>query len=265
MKIINVILFLCITATAVAVTFEELDKPPEGAHKGQMLLGVSATVGVPYGKIISAEHNYIRNSTYTFADSLITKKIMLRHLFFSYGLSFEYMPVDHLGLKVKARRSTIVQTTMFGPQYQNWSRLIYGDYTFLFGSSVHVTTRKQWDISFTPFAGYSIGQYTAASIARQLVYRYQIISLQKIVYGYGGKRKKKADSPIVGGEISILIYFSGGFFLSMGTEWTMNILEFGNKYYLMNPQTYEWFYGNRKSSYLHSVCFILSAGYAFLN
>ena len=106
-SILVIIVFLMAASSVHAARFEELDKPPEGAHKGQMLLGAFATIGVPYGTIINAENNYIRNSTYTFLSNLITKKIMLQHLFFSYGIFYEYMPVDYLGIKVKGRRSSV--------------------------------------------------------------------------------------------------------------------------------------------------------------
>lgn len=236
-----------------ATHFEELDKPPEGAHKGQILLGAFVSIGAPYGAAIDAEHDFIRNSTYTFANNAITKKIMVFHLAYSYGILFEYMPVDHLGIKLKARRSNIVQRTTFGVNYQNWTKLLYDDYTFLLGPSVHFTARKQWDFSLTPIAGYSLGEYIATPIAARLI------------YNYGGARKKTVYNPIVGAEFNLSIFFSGGFFMSLGSEWTMNMLEFGSKFFLVNPQTYIWFFTNKNTSYLHSVCFILSAGYAFSN
>jgi hypothetical protein len=62
-----------------ATHFEELDKPPEGAHKGQIHLGAFESIGVPYGRILDAENDFVRNSTYTFLSSLTTKKIMVRH------------------------------------------------------------------------------------------------------------------------------------------------------------------------------------------
>lgn len=260
-----VILILLCAIPAGGVRFDELDKPPEGAHRGQILLGAYATVGVPYGTIIGAEHGFVRNSTYTFSDNLVTKKIMLRHLSFSYGIMFEYMPIDHLGLKVKLRRSTIVQTTIFGSQYQNWSRMLYGDFTFAFGPSIHVTTRRQWDIAITPFGGYSVGEYSAAPIAKELVYSFRSPTVTELIFGYAGKRDKRVNSPILGTELNLTFYFSGGFFLSLGTEWSMNFMEFSGNYYLMNTQTNLWFFGNRKSTQLHSISFMLSGGYAFLN
>ena len=267
MKIFFYSAFIIILAMGVghATRFEELDKPPEGAHKGQILLGAFATVGLPYGKIIDAEHDYIRNSTYTFYSSFTTKKIMLQHLSFSYGVLFEYMMIDYLGLKLKVKRSMIVQRSIFGSQYQNWNKMMYHDYSFLLGPAIHFTSRKQWDISLTPVAGYSIGEYIAVPIANQLVYSFSPPSLIQLVWGYGGKRKKKADNVTVGAELNVSVYFTGGFFMSFGCDWTMNILKFENKFFLMNPQTLHLFFPTGRSSYLHSICFILSAGYAFSN
>jgi hypothetical protein len=79
------------------------------------------------------------------------------------------------------------------------------------------------------------------------------------------KRKKKADNVVVGAELNVSVYFTGGFFMSFGCDWTMNMLEFKDKFFMMNPQTLHLFFPMSTSSYLHSICFILSAGYAFSN
>jgi hypothetical protein len=261
----SVLIIILVAGASHATRFEELDKPPEGAHKGQILLGAFATIGLPYGRIIDAENDYIRNSTYTFYSSFTTKKIQVRHLSFSYGVLFEYMTVDYLGLKLKAKRSTIIQRTIFGHQYQNWNKMMYNDYSFLLGPAIHFTSRKQWDISLTPIAGYALGEYSAVPIADHLVYSFSPPSRIQLVWGYGGRRKKKADNVVIGVELNVSVFFSGGFFMSFGCEWTMNMLEFGKQYFLMNPQTLHLFFPTGTSSYLHSICFILSAGYAFSN
>jgi hypothetical protein len=265
-KLLYLVLFIVLsTGAAHATHFEELDKPPEGAHKGQILLGAFASVGVPFGRIIDAENDFIRDSTYTFFSSLTTKKIMVRQLSFSYGVLFEYMMIDFLGIKIKMKRSNIVQQTIFGPQYQNWNKMMYNDYSFLLGPAIHFTSRKQWDISLTPVAGYAIGEYNAAPIEDELVYSFTKPSLNQLIWGYGAKRKKKADNVVVGAELNVSVYFTGGFFMSFGCDWTMNMLEFRHSYYLMNPQNFQWFFPMNTSSFLHSICFILSAGYAFSN
>lgn len=269
MKKIDIIaLALLVPLSASAVHFEELDKPPEGAHQGQMMLGAFATIGVPYGSIISAEKSFTRYSTYTFLDNLVTKRFLLQHLSFSYGIFYEYMPVDHLGIKVKMKRSSVVQRSQFGTEYQNWSKTLYSDYSFFLGPSVHVTARKQWDISFTPFVGYALGNYSATPVAKRLVYNFSVqpIPIEHVIFWYGGKRNKQAYNVVIGGELDLTVYFSRGFMLSFGFDWTMNMLEFNGAFYLMSPQLpYLWFFPNKNSSYLHSVCFILTAGYAFSN
>ncbi|OHD65167.1 MAG: hypothetical protein A2176_02710 [Spirochaetes bacterium RBG_13_51_14] len=267
-KTVLILMMLLAAASAFATQFEELDKPPEGAHKGQILLGAFANIGIPYGRIIDAENDYVRNSWYTFWSNLTTKKIMVQHLTFSYGILFEYMPVDYLGIKVKVKRLTVVQRTMFGQQYQNWTKMLYNDFSFFIGPSVHFTTRKQWDFSLTPVAGYALGEYNAAPIAKLLVYKTeQNVNLQilDIVWGYGRKSKKQVYNVVVGAELSFFVYFTGGFFISFGCDWTMNMLKFDGKFYQMNPQTYRLFFPQSDFSYLHSVSFILSAGYAFSN
>jgi hypothetical protein len=254
MKRLTLIVLIVSAAVSVhAAQFEELEKPPEGAHKGQILLGAFASIGVPYGRIIKAEGNFVRNSTYTFTDNLITKKIMLQHLFYSYGIFFEYMPVDHLGLKAKIKKSNITQRSQFGAEYQNWSKTLYSEYSFFIGPTVHFTARKQWDIGVTPLVGYAIGEYNATPIARRLVYT---------MFGF---RKKNVNNVVIGSELNVCIYFSGGFYMSFGCDWAMNMLTFGRAFQVYNMQTYKNFFPGGRSSYLHSVSFILSAGYAFSN
>jgi hypothetical protein len=252
-KIICMMFMLVVSISGYATQFEELEKPPEGAHEGQIMLGGYATIGVPYGRIINAENSYIRNSTYTFINNLVTKKIMAQYLSFSYGIFFEYMPVDYMGIKFMARRASIVQRSRFGSEYQNWSKLMYSDYSFLIGPAIHFTTRKQWDISVTPVAGYAIGEYTAAPLAGRLIYN----SI--------GFRKKKANNPVVGTELNLSLFFSGGFLISFGCDWTMNILKFGGKFYVYNLQTYKSFFPNGNSSLINSISFTIGAGYAFSN
>lgn len=264
-KVIATVVFLAMALSAHAAHFEELDKPPEGAHKGQMMLGAYATIGVPFGTIIDAEKNFIRNSTYTFTNNLITKKIMLQHLCFSYGIFYEYMPVDYLGIKVKIRRSSIIQRSQFGSEYQNWTKMTYNDFSFFLGPAIHFTARKAWDISIAPVVGYALGRYSAAPIASQLIFSRTVPSLLHYFCFYTARQKKKAYNLVVGAELNLSMFFTGGFFLSFGFDWTMNMLKFANDYYINNLQTYAWFFANKNSSYVHSTCFMLSAGYAFSN
>ncbi len=52
-------LFVLAATFAYAADFDELDKPPEGAHKGQMLLGAFFSIGMPFGNCIDAEHAFL--------------------------------------------------------------------------------------------------------------------------------------------------------------------------------------------------------------
>lgn len=142
---------------------------------------------------------------------------------------------------------------------------MYNDYSFLMGPAIHFTSRKQWDISLTPVAGYALAEYIAVPIADLLVYSFSRPSMMQLVWGYGGRRKKSTDNVVVGAELNVSVFFTGGFFMSVGCDWTMNMLTFNKPYYLMNPQTLHLFFPMTTSSYLHSICFILSAGYAFSN
>ncbi len=269
---------LLIAAYAHSVSWEELDKSPEGAHRGQMLVGAFATFGIPKGKIINNEKGFVKNSTYTFQDSLITKKITLLHYAISYGLFIEYMPVDYLGLKLKARNLSILQSTNFGSEYRNWSRIIYNDYSAYFGPSLHFPMRRNWDISLTPLIGYAFGRYVATPIAARLIFsdysninQYGIAADASFMY-FHGNRKQVVNSLSAGADLNLSLYISGGLFLSFGCEWIMNMLKFNKKFYLTNPipssglhlKSYR-FFARSNSSSLHSISFVFSAGYAVSN
>jgi hypothetical protein len=245
-------------AALYAGEFEELDKMPEGAHSGQMVLAASATLGTAMGSIIDAESRFVRISTYTFLNSGTTKFIKVSHLSFSYNLQFEYMPIDHLGLHIKGKRASIIQRSMFGSDYENWARQLYSDYSIYLGPAVHATNRRQWDFSLTPLVGYAFGTYTATPIAKRLIYTSSGLF-------YGGIRRKAVNNLTLGAVLSFSIYFSGGFYMSIGPEWTMNMLKFKSKFYLLNPQTGVFFFPNKSESNVHSVSFNLTMGYAFSN
>lgn len=272
-RIIILALFLGAAPLAFASQFEELDKDPEGAHRGQIFLGAFASIGGIFGELIDAENQFINYSTYTFTSNSITKMIKVNTMPMGYGLLFEYMPIDHLGLKTKIRRSTTIQRTMFGSQFQNWSRITYSDFSWYAGLSAHVSNRKQWDITFTPLLGYALATYRAAPIASLLIpegYLYQALlgrttmSVDQAL-GFSGARKKTVNYLTVGGEANVCAYFSGGFFLTIGFEWIMNIIQLKKAFFLQNPQNYRYFYPGRRESYLHSYMISLSAGYAFYN
>lgn len=251
-KIIIIILILFTNRVIYSSQFDELDKPPEGAHKGQMFLGALASFGKPYGSIINAEHDFLDGSSYTFSDSGITKQLLVDHLAFALGIGFEYMPLEFMGAKVKFKRSYIIQRTIFGAQYENWNDTIYSDFSFFLGPAFHLTNRKRWDVTLTPVLGYAIARYNATPIAAVLI------------ENYSGSRKRSADGMALGAELNFSGYFTGGLFITIGFDWTMNMIKLDKPYNLSQPNGNAFFAGKTSSS-IHSLAFILSAGYAFSN
>lgn len=286
MKLFVILIMILLTGMpAYPLKWEELDKAPEGAHQGQMLIGAYATFGLPLGTIINNERGFVSYTTYTFHDSFVSKFIMLIHYAISYGLFFEYMPIDYLGGKIKVRSSSIMQSTKFGSDYRNWSMLLYRDYALYVGPAVHFPMRRNWDVSLTPFVGYAFGKYVATPIASRLVYgepynlNDYITSIgsaetanKVFSYKYLGNRKQVVNNLGIGAELNVTLYISGGLFISFGFDWIMNMLKFGEKFYLNNLTSNSIyrlksfrFYGNTNSSPLHTISFILSAGYAVSN
>ena len=254
MKMLIIILFFILSGISglFASQFDELDKAPEGAHKGQLLIGGIISFGKPYGDIISAEHNFTKNTIYTFEDSSISKKLWVDHLSFLFGASAEYMPIDHLGVKLKLRRMIIIQRTLFGANYENWRGTTFMDFSFAIGPSYHVTTRKRWDFTVTPVIGYSIARYNATPVAARLIENYE------------GKRSQSASGLVLGTEVNFTAYFSGGLFISLGFDWTMNMVKFDSAYSLTQPNGNQFFPANNESQ-IHHLSFVISAGYAFSN
>lgn len=247
-----IIILLFIPSSVFTVEFDELDKPPEGAHSGQMLLGAFLSIGIPFGPLIDAEHDFLENTTYSF-DNETTKLVEVSHLSFGFGFTFEYMPIDHLGIKTNLRRSLIIQRTNFGSEYENWRGTLYSDFSLYFGPTVHATTRRSWDFTMTPLFGYYIGSYNATPVAK------------KILEGYNGKTEKSVKGISYGVEINFSTYFSGGPFLTLGIEWIRNDLDLGSSYQLNNPQTTHSYYQGKTSGTIDTINFKLSSGYAFSN
>lgn len=250
--LVFIIAFSLIPISTFAVEFDELDKPPEGAHSGQMLLGAFFAIGKPYGSLVDAEDEFLEDTTYSF-DNETTKLVEVSHLSFGFGLIFEYMPIDHLGLKTNLRRSIIIQRTNFGSEYENWRGTLYSDYSFYFGPTIHATTRRSWDFTLTPLVGYYYGSYNATPVA------------QKIIDDYDGKTKKTVSGLSYGVEFNFATYFSGGPFLTLGVEWLRNKLDLGSQYELANPHTSSSYYQGKTSGTIDAINFKLSTGYAFSN
>ncbi|MFC1671485.1 hypothetical protein ACFL20_13925 [Spirochaetota bacterium] len=257
--IINILL---IPQFGFSVKFDELDKPPEGAHQGQMLVGAFVSLGSTLGSIIDAENDFIKNNTYTFSESEITKRLMVTHLSISVGVLFEYMPIDYLGVKTKLKSTSIVQRTVFGHQFENWTRALYVDFSFNVGPSVHVTNRKQWDFTLTPVIGYAVGEFTATPIANKLIKHVD----DDGIADYDGSSGKIIHGFTCGAELNFIAYFSGGLFISLGFDWTMNMFNFSKAYNLTNPisPNGQYFEGGKNSN-PHTLSFIISSGYAFSN
>jgi hypothetical protein len=247
-------IFLTILSTGVIAVskFEDLDKEPVGAHKGQMLLGAFFTMGGPIGDTVTAENLFIADNVYTFSSSGITKLLWLSDISFSAGVIFEYMPIDHLGIKGKLKGTLNIQRTMFGPDYQNWSQILYRDISIYAGASAHVTNRKSWDITFTPYFGYSFGGLTPAPVA---------YALNKTLYS----TEVYAGGFSMGGEANFTAYFAGGLFVSVGFDWTMNMISLSAPLSFTNSQTGVSYAPDKKEFINHTLSFILSAGYAFSN
>jgi len=261
-KIVSAIFITLLMASlAWASKFDELDKPPEGAHKGQMLLGAFFAMGGVFGEIIEAENDFVKGSTNEFKSNEIIKKLWIDHLGFSIGVCFEYMYIDHMGVKAKLKKTIVMQRTLFGSQYKNWNEFLYDDYTICVGPTFHATNRKQWDFTFTPVIGVSFGKLNATPIADKLVKSDNAAT----PYNYKGPGEKDVINFTCGGEFNFTVYFSGGLFLSIGFDYTMNLIQLDRAYELTNPETGNEYFKGQDSSYLHSLSFILSAGYAFSN
>ena len=138
MQRIFIILFLLSTIQfSYGSIIEELDEPPEGAHEGQITLGLYLSFGYPIGSAITAEESFLDNSAYTFTDSGTTKALWVSHLAFSFGLTFEYMPIDYLGIRARYRQSMVIQRTLFGSEYDNTSETLLNNYALMVGPSIH--------------------------------------------------------------------------------------------------------------------------------
>ncbi len=238
----NVVLF--------ASQFEELDKPPEGAHEGQIFLGGFVSIGIPYGDLITGESDFVKNNVYTFTESQITKELLVTHLSYDFGLSLEYMPIDYVGIKSKLKRVIVVQRTRFGSNFQNWNETLYSNYSILLGPAFHLTTRKLWDVTLTPVAGYALAQYSATPIAA------------KLVSGYSGDRKRDVSGITYGAELNFTAYLSGGLYISFGVDWNKYPVKFSPALSLTQPNGTMM---NKTSGSIESINLVLSAGYAFSN
>ncbi len=246
--VLTVCLILVSAMAGHSSKFEELDKPPEGARKGQMLLGGYFSMGYPQGKVLDAENDFVKDYSYEISDD-IYKLLWVSHLSFSYGASYEYMPIDYLGVKARLGRMFLVQRTRFGSEYENWREILYDEYSILVGPSLHATTRKRWDFTLTPFIGYVMADYTPTPIAK------------KLIADYDAGQPKDVSTYAAGAELNFTGYFSGGLYITFGFDWQVRFLDFGGGFTL-EREGLAFFPGGRDSR-IYSYSFIFSAGYAF--
>ena len=232
-----------------ASIFEGIDKAPEGAHEGQMVIGFFGSIGMPFGSLINTEKDFVDGDRYTFSENGVIKEFLTTHLAYDFGLFFEYMPIDYVGIKSKLKKVYIVQRTLFGSNYQNWNESLYSSYSFLLGPSIHFTNRKPWDVSLTPLVGYSIAKYRPTPIA------------QKLMDSYSGVSKKNVNGIIYGVELNYARYFSSGLFLSIGFDWNKYPISLSPEIKLTNPYTHKDI--DISSGDIQSINLDLSIGYAF--
>ncbi len=253
---------LVLSATAIyAADFDELDKPPEGAHSGQMLLGAFFSIGMPFGDCMDAEQSFLDGSYHRLSDETV-KAFEVSHLFFSIGLTFEYMPFDNVGAKIRLKRNSVVQKTNFGAQYANWRGYLYKDLSFYLGPSFHLTTRKRWDFTLTPMIGYAFATYHAAPVAKNILV--EDVSGDRVT----GDNARSFSALTYGAELNCTIYFSGGLFVAFGCDWTRMNCSFGKPFDITNPQdvpTSRVYFDGATSGTIDAVAFTLTAGYAFSN
>ncbi|HSV96638.1 MAG TPA: hypothetical protein VLM75_06855 [Spirochaetota bacterium] len=260
-KTVPAVLLVFFATATYAADFDELDKPPEGAHKGQMLLGAFFSIGMPFGSCLDAENAFLEGSTYTIdAGEGLAKAFEVSHLYFGVGFSFEYMPFDHVGAKIRLKRNSVVQKTNFGSDYENWRGYLYKDLSFYLGPSFHVTTRKRWDFTLTPMIGYAFATYHAAPVASKILVH------NTTLIGVTGENERSFSALTYGAELNCTIYFSGGLFVSLGCDWTRLNCSFGEPFNITNPQDLsKVYFDGATSGTIDAVAFILTAGYAFSN
>ena len=255
--ILSLIICLFQIAFAFANTsiFEGLDKFPEGAHEGQMVIGGFGSIGMPFGSLINAENDFVKDDTYTFSENGVIKEFLITHLAYDYGIFFEYMLFDYVGIKSKLKRVNIVQRTLFGPKFHNRNESLYSGYSFLIGPSIHFTNRKKWDISLTPLAGYSIAKYKPTPIAEQLL------------EDYSGEKKRDVNGIMYGVELNYARYLSSGLYLSIGLDWNKYPISLSPEVNIVNevvpgkPDSYN--YMKITSGDIQSINLNFSVGYAF--
>ena len=253
-RILTVVIFLSSGAlySADRSVFEDLDKPPEGAYAGQIFAGASLGMGLVSGSIIKAEKDFVSGTTYTFVDAEVTKKVELQHYSFAFSMFGEYMPLDHFGVKGKLTRAMVAQKSTFGSDFSNEQGFLLKSWNLTFAPVYHVTVRREWDVTIAPFLGYSMGKFKAIPVAKGLF------------DSIDSKTSQNNNSFIYGVEIAGVLYFSGGFFLSLGAEWTRYNIKIDNDINRTSPSVLTYNNGSTSGN-IDTYIIQVSAGYAFLN
>jgi hypothetical protein len=248
------ILLILFPSFIFASALDNLEKNPEGPHKNQMFLGGFVNIGSTLGDIITAESTFLENNIYEVVDGT-WKEIMVTHLTFTVGISFEWMPIDHLGLKVKGRYSHIIQRTIFGTNYENFSATLYQDASFYLGIAGHLTNRKTWDVSLTPLFGYAIAWYTPTAIIPLMNLDDSNLS------SYSGTSAEMVNNFTMGVELAFSLFFKGGIYFSIGFEWIMNFFKFNSAPDV--TQAGKSFFDGQSESINHTLTAYVGIGYAF--
>ena len=161
------------------------------------------------------------------------------------GLVFEYMPIDYVGIKSRLKRTAIVQRSNFGPITKTGADICIRTYPC--PSALHFTTSRKCGFTLTPVIGRSRGAPVAGKLSSDI----------------SGKRKKSMNGFTYGDELNCTLYFSGGLFISVGADWTRNMIDFGGPMDIKkNGATY---FNGKSSGVIDSLGCIISAGYAFFN
>jgi len=262
--ILVTLFLLFIALPLVAADFEELDKPPEGIYRGQMLLGGYFSFGIPRGSVIDAENKFVKGSTHSFSDSETTKALWITHLSYSFGVFGEYVVYDHIGVYSQLGATYVVQRTDYGKDYSNNKRNLYAGAMFLLGPDFHLTDRRPWDVSLCPLIGYTYGKFHASPIAEsQINQKSTDGNIEKTYHPSGAKTR--ISTFVYGANLKVSVFFSGGLLISLGGEWIRIPIKMDGPIKESNPQTERTYMNGKTSGNIDNIRFIISAGYAFKN
>ncbi len=232
--------------------FEDLDKSPIGSYEGQVLLGGSISLGIPSGSLMTAEDNFVKDTTYTFEEQEITKTVVISHINYSASLFAEYMFIDRFGARLTVNRNNVIQRTHFGKNYKNESFPLYQDVAFLIGPTAHYTIRQPWDVVFIPQIGLSLSSFKPAPCADSLFSEFsQNDTFDQNIF-------------IFGAELHGMYYFNNGVFICAGLSYTHMRVEY-DSFKRTAPEPITDYNNGGSSVSLGLTRFIVSCGYSLYN